>query len=117
MWVIFTQAGLLVFLFQEKLEWWMGVAALLTYTVYVLHLYLATRQFRNQLSEDKPEMEATDCKTASACYYFFLSHISVALYLKEEILHQNFLSCICLSAIFLLYVALVSRVCPFQSHS
>ncbi len=71
MWVIFTQAGLLVFLFQEKLEWWMGVAALLTYIVYVLHLYLATRQFRNQLSEDKTEMEATDCKTASACFGYF----------------------------------------------
>ena len=71
MWVIFTQAGLLVFLFQEKLEWWMGVAALLTYSVYVLHLYLATRQFRNQLSESNTEARETDSQTASACFGYF----------------------------------------------
>ncbi len=71
MWVIFTQAGLLVFLFQEKLEWWMGVAALLTYLVYVLHLYLATRQFRNRLSESNTEAMETDSQTASAFFGYF----------------------------------------------
>lgn len=49
MWVIFTQMGLLVFLFQPKLEWWMGVAALAAYAVYVLHLYVATRRFQAKL--------------------------------------------------------------------
>lgn len=49
MWVIAVQTGLLVFLFQPKLDWWMGVAALIAYGVYVLHLYLATRVFRAKL--------------------------------------------------------------------
>jgi len=40
MWVIGTQIGLLVFLFQPRLHWWMGVVALLAYAAYVLHLYL-----------------------------------------------------------------------------
>ncbi len=51
MWVIGTQVGLLVFLFQPRLHWWMGVVALLAYAGYVLHLYLATRTFRNRLAE------------------------------------------------------------------
>ena len=51
MWVIVTQFGLLVFLFQPKLDWWMGVIALLAYAVYVLHLMIATRRFRSQLAE------------------------------------------------------------------
>ena len=71
MWVIFTQAGLLVFLFQEKLEWWMGVAALLTYLAYVLHLYLATRQFRSRLDKSKSEMAELKSKTASVCFGYF----------------------------------------------
>ncbi len=49
MWVIVTQIGLLIFLFQPKLEWWMGLVALIAYAVYVAHLYLATRQFRAKL--------------------------------------------------------------------
>ncbi len=71
MWVIFTQAGLLIFLFQEKLEWWMGVAALLTYFVYVLHLYLATRQFRNQLTEREIELGSDNSQSASVCFGYF----------------------------------------------
>lgn len=71
MWVIFTQAGLLIFLFQEKLEWWMGVAALLAYFVYVLHLYLATRQFRKKLTEREIEMGNADFQTASVCFGYF----------------------------------------------
>lgn len=51
MWVVFVQAGLLVFLFQAKLHWWMGVVALAAYAVYVLHLYVATLRFREDLDE------------------------------------------------------------------
>ena len=64
MWVIGTQIGLLVFLFQPRLHWWMGVVALAAYAVYVLHLYMATRKFRTQLaggdiSAETPSEKAT----------------------------------------------------------
>ena len=63
MWVIIAQVGLLIFLFQPKLEWWMGVAALIAYAIYVLHLYIATRRFRvkldgGQISEEAPNETA-----------------------------------------------------------
>ena len=51
MWVIFSQVGLLIFLFQPKLDWWMGLVALLTYALYVGHLYIATRRFRADLDQ------------------------------------------------------------------
>ncbi len=60
MWVIITQFGLLIFLFQSKLDWWMGVVALLTYVIYVLHLLIATRRFRSQLAEGSLQRELTD---------------------------------------------------------
>ncbi len=64
MWVIFTQLGLLVFLYQPKLSWWMGVVALLAYAGYVLHLYIATLRFRTRLASgeierDEPNQTAT----------------------------------------------------------
>ena len=59
MWVIVAQIGLLVFLFQPKLEWWMGVVALIAYAVYVFHLYIATQKFRfkldgGEITEEEP---------------------------------------------------------------
>ena len=45
-WVLASQFGLLVFLFQPKLSWWMGLIALLAYLVYVGQLVFATRKFR-----------------------------------------------------------------------
>jgi len=51
MWVICVQVGLLIFLFQPRLDWWMAVVALVAYAGYVLHLYIATRRFRTQLNE------------------------------------------------------------------
>ncbi|MFK7770240.1 MAG: sodium:calcium antiporter [Mariniblastus sp.] len=57
MWVIFTQFGLLVFLYQPKLSWWMGVVALMAYVCYVLHLYIATRRFRAKLDGGQIETE------------------------------------------------------------
>jgi Ca2+/Na+ antiporter len=64
MWVIGTQIGLLVFLFQPRLHWWMGVVALLAYAAYVLHLYLATRQFRTRLADGEITAE-TPSETAT----------------------------------------------------
>ena len=49
----------------------MGVAALLAYFVYVLHLYLATRQFRKKLTEREIEMGNADFQTASVCFGYF----------------------------------------------
>ena len=57
MWVVFSQIGLLIFLFQPKLDWWMGVVALIAYVVYVLHLYVATRRYRVQLDGGEIENE------------------------------------------------------------
>ncbi|MFT5300349.1 MAG: Ca2+/Na+ antiporter [Mariniblastus sp.] len=64
MWVVFVQIGLLIFLFQPRLDWWMGVVALLTYVAYVSHLYFATRKFRarldgGEITPDDPSEKAT----------------------------------------------------------
>lgn len=65
-WVVFVQAGLLYFLFQPKLEWWMGVIALAAYVIYVIHLFFATRAYRVKLGkgdviEDQPSESASFC--------------------------------------------------------
>lgn len=57
MWVVWTQIGLLIFLFQPKLYWWMGVVALMAYAGYVFHLYIATRRFRGQLEAGEIEVQ------------------------------------------------------------
>ena len=56
-WVIVTQFGLLIFLFQPKLDWWMAVVALVAYLVYVAHLYWDTRKFRRSLDTEGYEEE------------------------------------------------------------
>ena len=67
MWVVFTQIGLLIFLFQPKLDWWMGVVALLAYCAYVMHLYIATRRFRSKLDGGEIDTEEPD-DTASVLF-------------------------------------------------
>jgi len=69
-WVIFTQIGLLIFLFQPKLDWWMGVVALVAYLCYVFHLYIATSRFRAQLDEGEIETEEPE-DSASVLFGFF----------------------------------------------
>ena len=59
MWVILVQLGLLIVLFQSELHWWMGGLALLAYAAYVLHLYLATRNFRRQVARGEIEQHST----------------------------------------------------------
>lgn len=63
-WVVFAQVGLLIFLFQPELHWWMGIAALVAYACYVLHLYVATRKFRGKLDDGTIEYEEPN-QTAS----------------------------------------------------
>lgn len=58
MWVMASQFGLLVFLFQPKLHWWMAGVALLAYVGYVFHQYWATRQFRSQLDDGSLQADA-----------------------------------------------------------
>ena len=60
MWVIVAQFGLLYFLFQPALHWWMGVIALVAYAIYVAHLYLATRAYRRKLAAANIEVEEPD---------------------------------------------------------
>ncbi len=73
-WVIFTQFGLLVFLFQPNLTWWMGVVAILAYAIYVFVLYIDTLRFRQQLSSGKISLEEPN-KTAA----LFFGAIDVTL--------------------------------------
>lgn len=70
MWVMATQLGLLIFLFQPKLHWWMALVALLTYCGYVLHLYIATRKFRSQLDDGSVSADVPD-ETAGVCFGIF----------------------------------------------
>ncbi|MDB2686473.1 hypothetical protein N9Y42_04620, partial [Mariniblastus sp.] len=64
MWVIAVQFGLLYFLFQPKLHWWMAVVALVAYLFYVLHLALATRAYQKQLAIDDGPVEEPDSETS-----------------------------------------------------
>jgi cation:H+ antiporter len=66
-WVVFVQVGLLIFLFQPKLDWWMAVVALVAYAVYVIHLYIATRRFRSQLDDGEI---TTDTPNETAAAFF-----------------------------------------------
>lgn len=64
MWVVFTQIGLLIFLFQPRLNWWMGLVAIGAYIAYVSHLYISTRRFRSRLADgsivyDEPDDSAS----------------------------------------------------------
>ena len=82
-WVIAVQFGLLYFLFQPKLYWWMGVIALVAYLFYVLHLGVATRSYRKQLSVDNTPVEEPDDET-SLCFGLFelkLTGVSATLVL------------------------------------
>jgi len=67
MWVIAVQFGLLYFLFQPKLHWWMAVVALVAYVFYVLHLGLATRAYQKQLADNDAPAEAPEGET-SLCF-------------------------------------------------
>ena len=58
LWVVLVQIGLLIFLFQPRLHWWMGVVALVAYAIYVVHLYVATRRFRAQLDGGEIDIES-----------------------------------------------------------
>lgn len=64
MWVVFSQIGLLIFLFQPELDWWMGLVALFAYVVYVCHLYIATCRFRAGLAKGTIEHDEPN-RTAS----------------------------------------------------
>jgi cation:H+ antiporter len=70
MWVIIVQFGLLYFLFQPELHWWMGVVALVAYVVYVSHLFMSTRAFRRRLDSGEEEVDDPD-EEASVLFGFF----------------------------------------------
>ncbi len=59
-WVLFTQFGLLLILFSPKLYWWMGLAGILAYLGYIVHLAIATGEHRRRLQSDHPLSGATD---------------------------------------------------------
>jgi cation:H+ antiporter len=104
MWVIVSQIGLLVFLFQPKLDWWMGLLALLAYVVYVLHLYVATCRFRAKLAKgtiehDEPNSTASiffgSCSvhlngfTSAAILMVSTLVAAVACYLLVDLTNQS----------------------------
>ncbi len=69
-WVIVVQFGLLYFLFQPELHWWMGVIALVAYAIYVAHLYLATRAYRRKLAAANIEVEEPNDEASVLFGYF-----------------------------------------------
>ena len=64
MWVIAVQFGLLYFLFQPKLYWWMAIVALVAYAGYVLHLGIATRTYQIKLATDDSPIEEPEGETS-----------------------------------------------------
>ena len=67
LWVIFTQLGLLVFLFQPQLSWWMAAFAILAYVFYVTQLYVDTLRFRGRL--DSAEIEADEPNESAGLFF------------------------------------------------
>jgi len=46
LWFLGCEAVLIIFLFQDKMYWWMGVVLLLMYFVYILQLYFDARRYQ-----------------------------------------------------------------------
>ncbi|MEL7499287.1 MAG: hypothetical protein AAFN77_16895 [Planctomycetota bacterium] len=66
-WVVMVQLGLLFFLFQPKLHWWMGLIALLAYVVYILHLFIDTRSYRSRIYSG--EIEEAEAEDSASCLF------------------------------------------------
>ena len=49
-WFVLMEILLIVFLLQQRIEWWMGVVFLLGYAAYVTVLYFDARRFQKQIS-------------------------------------------------------------------
>ena len=83
MWVIVAQFGLLYFLFQPALHWWMGVIALVAYAIYVSHLYLATQAYRRKLAAANIEVEEPDDEASLlfGCFDVKLTRVTATLIL------------------------------------
>ena len=45
-WFLSTQILLIMFLYQEKMMWWMGVCLLAVYTVYIAQLYFDAKRYQ-----------------------------------------------------------------------
>ncbi len=74
-WLVATQIGLLIFLFQPKLHWWMGLAMLIAYAAYVFHLYYDTAKFRRKL--ESGQLEDDDEIIESAGVFFGCFDVSL----------------------------------------
>lgn len=49
LWFLGAEAVLIVFMFQNKMHWWMGVVLLLMYVIYILQLYRDARQYQQAM--------------------------------------------------------------------
>ena len=49
LWFLGCELALLIFLFQEKMEWWMGIVFLIAYAIYIIHLTIDARRYRKKL--------------------------------------------------------------------
>ena len=49
MWFLAAEAVLILFMFQDKMYWWMGVVLLVMYAVYVLQLYRDARLYQSAM--------------------------------------------------------------------
>ena len=49
LWFLCAEAVLIVFMFQDKMHWWMGVVLLLMYVIYILQLYRDARQYQRAM--------------------------------------------------------------------
>lgn len=58
LWFVVMEVLLIIFLFQQEIEWWMGMVFLVAYAAYVLALYLDTRRFQRQMRIIEQKMEA-----------------------------------------------------------
>ena len=59
-WFLVCEMVLLGFLFQDTMHWWMGVAFLIMYVVYVFQLYRDTQTYRKRLHAVQTYYETND---------------------------------------------------------
>lgn len=61
-WFVGCEVLLIVFLFADVMEWWMGVVFIGLYCGYIVHLYLDATAYRKKLDKVKKHLELTSAE-------------------------------------------------------
>ncbi|MEZ6063771.1 MAG: hypothetical protein R3C19_25770 [Planctomycetaceae bacterium] len=87
LWFVVCQMVLILFLFQDKMQWWMAIAFIVIYGIYIVHLYRDTKVFQRsqQTGSDPPKVTDNDDDAPDSAGILFgyrdipLNRVSAAL--------------------------------------